>query len=179
MTDTTADAGLSLGDETVEATPIARAAKPLKVMALDDDDLTVLSALAQDALTKPVEMRYLEDDKAFVLTVNRLAREERPRRRGPLGLRREWQRRRSLLDFRRVTRVRRRGLSEGGEAVLSLLAITFEPATSGGGEPDPSGAITLLFADDVSVRLDVEVIEARLTDLGPAWTSTNMPRHAV
>ena len=178
MTDTTADAGLSLGEDVIEEMPITKAAKPLKVMALDDDDLTVLSALAQDALTKPIEMRYLADEKAFVLTVNRLAREERPRRRGPLGLRREWQRRRSLLDFRRVSRVRCRGLSEGGEAVLSLLAITFEPNASGD-ESDPSGAITLLFADDVSVRLDVEVIEARLTDLGPAWTSTNMPRHAV
>ena len=177
--DASLDATSRSSDGAGDGRAITDAARPLRVVALDEDDLTVVSALVQDALTKPAEMRYIREPGAFALTLNRLAREERPRRRGPLGLRREWQRRRSLLEFRRVLRVRRRGFGpDRSEPVLSLLAVRFEPSSHDPAtENDPSGTIVLEFAGNASLRLDVEVIETRLTDLGPAWASQAMPRH--
>ena len=57
------------------------------------------------------------------------------------------------------------------EDVLSLLALRFEPGEA------PGGIIELTFAGDAAVRLEVEVIEARLSDLGAAWETTSRPLH--
>ena len=56
-------------------------------------------------------------------------------------------------------------------AVVSLLAIAFEPA-----DP-PAGLITLQFADGAAIRLAVECIEAELCDLGPVWQAKAKPQH--
>ena len=152
------------------------AATPLKLIALDGEDLAIVSALVQDAITRASEMRYLNEEDAFVLVVDRLARELRPERHGPLLMRKRWQRRRAMLDLRRVRGVERQGLAQGSDEPLVLLAATFEP---GPNTEDPSGAIELAFAGGATLRLDVEVVEARLTDLGPAWKSGATPRHAA
>ena len=57
------------------------------------------------------------------------------------------------------------------DRVLSLLAVHFEPSEH------PSGYVTLTFSGDASIRLQVECIEAELTDLGPAWKARSKPRH--
>jgi hypothetical protein len=57
-------------------------------------------------------------------------------------------------------------------AILELLAITFEP-----GE-EPSGVLTLSFAGGGAIRLEVECIEAELRDLGAAWRTRIKPEHA-
>ena len=59
------------------------------------------------------------------------------------------------------------------DAVLALLAVSFEPAEA------PAGSVTLHFADGAAIRLEVECIEAELKDLGPAWQAKSMPRHPV
>ena len=153
-------------------TPIAdRAARPVKLLALEPDDLLVVSAFVQDAIAKPVEMRRLSSERAFVMVVDRLAREQGAERSGVLRRRSVWQRRRAVLDFRTVTGVKRRGFAGGDDEPMVLLAITHEPAE--GGE-----TITLHFGGGAEVRLGVEAVEVRLTDLGPAWKSDNTPRHA-
>ena len=58
------------------------------------------------------------------------------------------------------------------DAVLALLAITFEPAEV------PSGTLTLHFAVVAAVRLQVECVEAELRDLGAAWSTSVKPKHA-
>ena len=57
------------------------------------------------------------------------------------------------------------------EAVLDLLAIEFEQS-----DP-PGGTVILQFAAGGAVRLEVECIEARLSDLGPAWETVSKPEH--
>ena len=57
------------------------------------------------------------------------------------------------------------------DRVLSLLAVSFEPA-----EP-PGGHVRLTFSGDASIRLEVECIEAELKDLGPAWSARLKPKH--
>ena len=200
------DASLSAGSP-APAPLSVDAARPVKLLAMDAEDLAVLSAFAQDAIAKPVEMRRLGRERAFVMVVDRLAREQGAERAGLLGRRRVWQRRRAALDFRTVSAVRRRGFAGPDDGPMVLLAITHEPgpaaelaptpdeadAKRGGAAPNGAGApidgagaapggaggdtITLHFAGGAELRLDVEAIEARLTDLGPAWESDNTPRH--
>ena len=57
------------------------------------------------------------------------------------------------------------------DAVLELLAASFEV------EDSPAGKVTLIFAGGGAVQLDVEVVEARLADLGTAWATQAKPSH--
>ena len=156
-------------------TTMTDAARPLKLMALDADDLTVLSALMQDAITRGGEMRYLAKERAFVVVADRLAREAGETRSGFLKRSTERQRRRTALDLRRVMDVKMRGLDpRADDEPLVLLAVTFEAKGQG-----PEGSVTLAFAGGATVRCDVETVEARLTDLGPAWKSEASPDHAI
>ena len=154
-------------------TTLSDAAKPLKLLALDVEDLNVLSALMQDAITRGGEMRYLEKERAFVLVGDRLAREAGEERSGLLGRKTSHQRRRTALDLRRVSTARFRGFDPNADdEPLVLLAITHEGGEAG-------GTLTLAFAGGATIRCDVETVEARLTDLGPAWKSDARPDHAA
>jgi hypothetical protein len=143
----------------------------LRLIALDAEDLAVVSAHAQDAVLKVEDISWLPKEKRFVIAMNRFAWEEtsKRRRRG-----REHQRRRAALYFARVNRVKSAGIDRSAAGqVLSLLAVRFES------EDEPSGEIVLDFAGGGAIRLAVECVEAQLTDLGPAWSAPHAPRHIL
>jgi hypothetical protein len=139
----------------------------LKLVALDEQDLEIVSAHVQDAVMKVGDLSYMPAEKRFVLAMNRFVWENKPR-----FLSRSHERRRTVLHFERVLSVRTVGFSlDKPDDVLSLLALRFEPGEA------PGGAIELIFAADAAVRLEVEVIEARLADLGAAWETSSRPQH--
>lgn len=140
----------------------------LKLLALDESDLTVISAQMQDALTKPATFDYRPGARRFSLVANRFAWD------AETGTRAQGhQRRQAALSFARVRAVRTIGVRRGDrDQVLSLLAIRFAP-----GDAAPAGTIELVFADEAAIRLDVEVIEAQMADLGAAWETSFKPRH--
>ena len=59
------------------------------------------------------------------------------------------------------------------EVPLVLLTIATSVDSTG------AGTITLLFAGDTSIRLEVECVECHLRDLGPAWETPNRPDHGL
>lgn len=140
----------------------------LKLIALDADDLRVLSCHLQDAVIRVGDMAYLRQDMRFAAIANRFDWEAAAKDDGA-----DYQRRRTGLRFERVKSARVQGFDlQHKETVLALLAVTFEPAE------EPSGAVTLHFAGDAAVRLEVECIEAELRDLGAAWRARTRPVHA-
>ena len=137
----------------------------LKLVALDDEDLTILSTHAQDAVLKVGDLRYDRKAARFVVPLYRYVWEGRSR---------TPERRNSVLDFGRVTAVRSSGVpKEKPQDVLSLLAIRFEPGEA------PSGTIELVFSANATIRLEAECIEARLVDLGGAWEASSRPQHQI
>jgi hypothetical protein len=138
----------------------------LKLLALDEEDLAVLSAHVQDAVLKVGDLAYLPREGRFAVAMNRFIWEK-------CGADCEsYERRRAALVFDRVTAARScHLLRDRKDAVLELLAISFEP------DEVPAGKITLHFAAGAAIQLDVECIEARLSDLGPAWATSAMPSH--
>jgi Protein of unknown function (DUF2948) len=141
----------------------------LKLAALDEKDLEVISACAQDSVIKTGEIQYQAKSKRLVLPLNRFVWEREPRAKGQSA-----ERRRAVLHFDRVTAVKTSGLDRSKpDAVLSLLALRFLP------DDAPSGKLELMFADNISVLLDVECIEAQLADIGGAWAAQAKPRHGV
>jgi hypothetical protein len=141
----------------------------LKLAALDEDDLKIISAHVQDALMKIGDIDYSPARKWLLVPMNRFVRD------GKRSLfRRKYERRRSVLHFEHVLSVRSTGIDrEDIKDVLSLLAIRFLPGEA------PAGTIELVFAGDATIRLGVEFIEARLADLGPAWETSVRPFHGT
>jgi hypothetical protein len=143
----------------------------LRLVALDADDLAVLSAYIQDAVVKVGEMKWMPHEKRFVTAMNRFSWETAGKSR---GRRRAYQRRRSALHFARVEAIKSVGIDrEAADTVLELLAVRFEPGEA------PSGDVLLDFAGGATLRLSVECLEAQLADLGPAWSTPLAPRHLL
>ncbi len=139
----------------------------LKLVALDADDLEIISAHVQDAVMQVGGLDWRAGEKRFLIEMNRFVWENA----GGL-LRRHNERRRSVLHFDRVLSVRSSGIPRGkAQEVLSLLTIGFAE------DEAPAGSIELLFAGGGAIVLEVECVEVRLTDLGAAWAAGSRPVH--
>lgn len=144
----------------------------LKLMALDAEDLVVVSAHVQDSVLRSSEIEYSAATGQLILPVNRFAWEAPATRR---FLKKTYQRRRSILNFSRVTGLKSSAVDRDDETqVKSLLSITFVPAPD---ETNPGGQIQLDFGGGGGLLFDVECIEAQLTDLGAAWQASRKPQH--
>jgi hypothetical protein len=138
----------------------------LKLLALDTEDLDVISATTQDAVVRVGDMGFAKADSRFALLMNRFAWEEDGKTR---------QRKRAALHFDRVNDVKVAGINtDAVDGVLELLTIRFTPAATDA----PEGAVELAFAGGGTIRLTVECLEARLQDLGAAWAAKATPAHA-
>ena len=139
--------------------------RPLRLLARDEEDLRIVASLCQDAVLTAADMGYENGPRRFGLLLNRFRWEER---RDPP------ERVRALLAFEDVMRVRTDGIDRGSDDVLSLLDIAWEPGEDG------TGAVTLTFAGDGAIRLDVEALEAQLRDVTKPYLapSGKAPGHA-
>jgi len=127
----------------------------LKLIALDADDLAVISTHVQDARVQTSDIIWRQGEKRLVVGMNRLDWEQTLS--GETAPRRLV----AALRFDRVLSCKSRNIDlETPETALELLGIEFHP-----GEP-PSGSAVLLFGQGGALRLDVECLECELTDLG-------------
>ena len=141
--------------------------RALRLLAEDGADLEVISSATQDAVLKAENIKYDRGRRRFTLEINRFQWEDSTSKRGPQG------RVRSLLAFDGVLGVKTRAVSKADpDLVFSILSITFTPAD----EP-PGGLISILFAGDGELRLDVEAVDATLLDSAYEWTTRHRPDH--
>lgn len=144
--------------------------QPLKLLALDEEDLQVMSAHLQDAVLRVADIAYVPSEKRFAMIANRFDWEGASV--GKAGRKKSFERRRSALRFDRVLSVQRQGVEQRAKnAVLELLAVRFEETDK------PEGHVTLVFAGGGAIRLHVECIEAEMRDLGPVWKTKHIPEH--
>lgn len=138
----------------------------LKLIAMDFEDLQILSAYCQDAVLKVGNLKFLTEEKRFILEMNRFVWEGADSRRSIP------ERRRAVMHFERVHAVSSIGIDLGAkETVLALLAVRFETRDA------PQGVIELVFSGESIIRLTVECIEAQLADMKAAWGASSKPRH--
>lgn len=139
----------------------------LKLLALDSEDLEVLSTYVQDAVVRVEDMGFAQADRRFALLMNRFAWEE--------GVERsKGQRKRAALHFDYVEDAKISGIDVNArEGVLELLSIVFTAGDL------PRGEVVLSFAGGGTVQLNVECLEARMRDLGAAWAAKGRPAHAL
>jgi len=126
-----------------------------RLIALDEDDLAVISAHVQDASVVVADIVWRQKDKRLVIGMRRidweqtLAGETSPRRLI------------SALRFDRVLSCQSRHIDlNAQDAAFELLGIEFHPTMA------PGGTAMLMFADGAALRLEVECLECELADLG-------------
>ena len=134
----------------------------MKLSAVDQQDLAVLSAMLQDALVLIDDIAYFKEDGQFVLVANRFQWEAD--RAGS----KEHARTTTGVTFSKVTAVKYKGVDRrNGDGLLSLLAIAAEP-----------GALQLTFSGNAAIRLEVSEILCHLQDVGESWPTKWRPDHA-
>jgi hypothetical protein len=139
----------------------------LRLVALDSEDLAVISANLQDALVKTADMAYLPPTKRFVIVAARFDW-VRAAAQGAM------ERCRAGLHFERVLKVARMGFDQQDAGlVLNLLSIAFTETDA------PAGQVILTFSGGGAVRLDVECLEAQMRDIGPRWKAKGQPGHQL
>ena len=128
----------------------------LKLIALDADDLAVISTHVQDARVQTADIIWKQSEKRLVVGMNRLDWEQTLS--GETAPRRLI----AVLRFDRVLACKSRNIDlESPDEALDLIGIEFHEAEA------PGGSALLLFAQGGALRLDVECLECELTDLGP------------
>ena len=124
----------------------------LKLFAVDIEDLAVLSAHLEGARLVPGQMVYLPKQKRFAFVAQRHC--DRLGGMQAVG-----------VHFDGVARVEHKQFTrDNPDLFLTLLAITFDPQDS------PAGRITFHCSQGRAIRLEVDYIEAALSDLADEQT---------
>lgn len=148
--------------------PDAPLSDSLKLVALDEEDLAMISAHLQDAVMRVDDLIFLPKERRFAVVLNRFVWAPEKAVRGEVPN----QRRRSGLHFERVERVQSMNIRQDApDGVLNLLTIQFQPTDT------PAGMIDLIFSGNGILRLHVDCIEAKISDLGGAWEAASRPAH--
>ena len=142
-------------------------AQLLRLLAIDQEDLSVLSAHMQDALVRVGDIAFVPGAHRFAL----------------LAARFDWcacmeagrcERARTGLHFDYVKHVSRSGFEQHDpEVLLNVLSITFEEKDA------PAGIVVINFSAGAALRLEVECLEAHMRDLGDRWQAKATPVHPV
>ena len=126
-------------------------AGPLRLRALDAEDLAVLAALLQDAVAQASDLSFLRGRRRFAALLNRFRWENGTR---------TPERVRSMLVIETATAARSQGVPrDDRDLVVSLLDMAYE------GPPEGPGRVVLTLAGDGAIEVEVEALEVTLTDV--------------
>ncbi|WAC61409.1 DUF2948 family protein [Brevundimonas sp. SL130] len=139
----------------VPSTPV----EPLRLLAEDADDLQIISAALQDAILRPVDIVWEKQARTLTIAFSRFCWE--------CGGTRVM----CAMQFGDVMAVKSRRLSRSPDASLELLALDFVPAEA------PGGRVILMFAGGGDLRIDVECLDAVVTDISERWPARVAPTH--
>ena len=141
--------------------------KNLKLNATSDEDLRVISAHLQDSIVQVKNIVHLKKNKILLIQFNRFMWEDVER-----GVFRKNKRILSILKLDNVAGVYSKNLNQKNqERFLDFLAIETKLLS------DKSYEIKLNFAGGILIRINVDVVECFLEDLGESWETKNKPKH--
>ena len=140
----------------------------LKLLALNDDDLKVLSAHLQDSVVLVKDIIFLKKSRTFLMMVNRFMWEDIE-----LGIFRENKRIRCAVKFENVLEVKSRNISQKKkDKILELLSIDSEVKNN-------KKELLITFAGNNEIILIVEEINILLDDVGLSWKAKHVPKHQL
>ena len=141
--------------------------KNLKLNAISEEDLNVVSAHLQDSIAQVKDIVHLKKNRIFLVQFNRFMWEDIEK-----GVFRRNKRVISVLKFENVISVYSKNLNQKNkDRFLDFLAIETKLLS------DKSYEIKLNFAGDILIKINSEVIECFLEDQGKPWDTKNKPKH--
>jgi len=120
-----------------------------KIIAQNQEDLRVISALCSEAKIKQSEIKFLKNNKIFLISLERKNKENKNSK----------EKINSILKFEFIEESKSKNINQNNEEnVLELLAIESYKKQS-------NYEIILLFSNNAIINLSAEIIEVTLEDL--------------
>jgi hypothetical protein len=130
---------------------------PLRLLAVDEKDVEIISSLIQDAVMPVSEARFEPGRRRFALLLNRFRWEDQA---AAELVHRPYERVQSLLVLNDVSGVSSQGVDRSDkDLVLSVLSLEFEPTADGAGD------LIFVLAGDGALRVRVECIDILMKDV--------------
>ena len=130
----------------------------MKLNAIDTEELKIIATVLQDGLIEVNDVKYLPSIRTFIVMITRFMWEEKI-------VNRTNNRTKAVLVFEDVLAVHSRNIDQMNKTkVLELLTFNFYNNKSKNIE------IELLFNNDATIKLETEVVQAKLEDQGESWT---------
>ena len=128
-----------------------------KIIAQTPEDLRLIAALCSDSLTVSNKIKYLKDNKIFLIPIERPLNE--------LGKKNK--KIESILKFEYIEKSKSKNIIQNNDN-KSLKLITIDIF-----KKNNNFEISLLFSDNAAINLETEIIEATLEDLKKANDENN------
>ena len=130
----------------------------MKLNAIDTEELKIIATVLQDGLIEVSDVKYLPSIRTFIVMITRFMWEEK-------SVNKTNNRTKAVLVFEDVLAVHSRNIDQMNKTkVLELLTFNFYYNKSKNIE------IELLFNNDATIKLETEVVQAKLEDQGESWT---------
>ena len=130
----------------------------MKLNAIDTEELKIIATVLQDGLIEVSDVKYLPSIRTFIVMITRFMWEEKI-------VNKTNNRTKAVLVFEDVLAVHSRNINQMNKTkVLELLTFNFYYNKSKNIE------IELLFNNDATIKLETEVVQAKLEDQGKSWT---------
>ena len=130
----------------------------MKLNAIDTEELKIIATVLQDGLIEVNDVKYLPSIRTFIVMITRFMWEEKI-------VNKTNNRTKAILVFEDVLAVHSKNIDQMDKAkVLELLTFNFYNNKSKNIE------IELLFNNDATIKLETEVVQAKLEDQGESWT---------
>ena len=132
---------------------------PLKLRAVDAEDVQIISAILQDSIVPVCDMAWQKPEGRFIMVTQRLCREAEDQ----TLLNRVC----CAVDLSGVTAVQTHGLDLGDPTrMLELLMLGLDGET-----------LHMIFADDARIRITFSDWSLKVEDFGEPWPAACQPRH--
>jgi len=131
----------------------------LKLKALEEDDVKIISSLVQDSILPIGDFTFLKPAKQAMFAINRYCHEDKATK----------NRCNSLLTVNNVTnmQIKNIDLTDRKQNLCFLdISVNFD-----------TDEIIFLFSDNKMIKMDVSKIEITLTDVSEKWSVYDTPRH--
>jgi len=148
----------------------------LKLRAEDVEDITILSAYLQDAITMMGDIAYVKESRRFVMMLNRYVWENRCPETGDILPDKETacSRIRTGLHFDDVLKISSQNvILSKKKQPLELLSIEANK------RDDEMFQVDFIFSGDGVIRLECEMVSAHMQDIGNPWPAKCHPKHAI
>ena len=130
----------------------------MKLNAIDTEELKIIATVLQDGLIEVSDVKYLPSIRTFIVMITRFMWEEKI-------VNKTNNRTKAVLVFEDVLAVHSRNIDQMNKTkVLELLTFNFYNNKSKNIE------IELLFNNDATIKLETELVQAKLEDQGKSWT---------